>query len=448
MGCTSSSDGAASAVSPSGAPADMAVASATRRRLSVDTPETAAAAAAALKSSSASVAPGGSDGPGGARLVRGESRRDERRKRLSMDYEHVPDAAASAAAAREELGKYAPGAGVVFLSDSLPAGGQRAETLPLCWGQRSRPGNDPMKRQKENQDCCVVHDRFCDAASQMFFGVWDGHGPNGAFASRYVREHLPSALVREELSDERTCERVLTRGSVDTNMKLQSSSIDCYVSGSTSVTIFLKGSRLWCCNVGDSRAVLGRMAAGSLAAAALSRDHKPDLPEEEERILSEGGRVFEWGVPRVWLRDVDMPGLAMSRSFGDVAAESVGVFAKPEIRVFDLTVADKFIIMGSDGIWEFIESQEAVEYVAPFLALNDPQAACDALVEEAVRRWNVEEDVVDDITCIVVFLKYPPPSAAGDAAAAASGGGSAAAAAADGAAAAAAAAAAAGGAEG
>lgn len=40
---------------------------------------------------------------------------------------------------------------------------------------------------------------------------------------------------------------------------------------------------------------------------------KPDRPDEMARIQACGGRVFEWGVPRVWMRDVDMPGLAMSR---------------------------------------------------------------------------------------------------------------------------------------
>ena len=40
--------------------------------------------------------------------------------------------------------------------------------------------------------------------------------------------------------------------------------------------------------------------------------------------MDAGGRVFEWGVPRVWRKEGDMPGLAMSRSYGDLAAESVG----------------------------------------------------------------------------------------------------------------------------
>lgn len=72
-------------------------------------------------------------------------------------------------------------------------------------------------------------------------------------------------------------------------------------------------------------------------------------PDEKARIIAHGGRVFEWGVPRVWLRDVDMPGLAMARSFGDMAAETVGVFAEPELSKVTLTSNHRFVIWASDG---------------------------------------------------------------------------------------------------
>ena len=60
----------------------------------------------------------------------------------------------------------------------------------------------------------------------------------------------------------------------------------------------------------------------------LSKDHKPDIPEELQRILESGGRVDTYrdqnnkrrGPYRVWLKDENLPGLAMSRSFGDLVA--------------------------------------------------------------------------------------------------------------------------------
>ena len=41
----------------------------------------------------------------------------------------------------------------------------------------------------------------------------------------------------------------------------------------------------------------------------------------------------------------------------------VGVTSQPECTVIELTPADKFIVLASDGVWEFIESQEAIEII-------------------------------------------------------------------------------------
>ncbi len=64
------------------------------------------------------------------------------------------------------------------------------------------------------------------------------------------------------------------------------------------------------------------------------------------------------GPERVWLKNEDIPGLAMTRSFGDQIAASVGILAEPEINAWKFTNEDKFLILASDGVWEFIESEE------------------------------------------------------------------------------------------
>jgi len=281
----------------------------------------------------------------------------------------------------------------------------KAAHLPVRWAEYSRPGNDPMKRVKENQDSVCVKDQYGGVPNQMFFGVFDGHGPNGGLASQFVKEHLPDSwLAGKDLMEEPFV--AINRGCLTTNHELHTSNIDVYVSGTTSITSLLRGNHLFVANIGDSRAVLGRMSAkGQIKVLDLSSDQKPDRPDEMARILSCGGRVFEWGVPRVWMKDVDMPGLAMSRSIGDIAAETVGVFAEPELAEVSLGKNDKFIIWASDGVWEFISSQEAVDIVAGYLD-KSPIEAAGALVRESTKRWNEEEDVVDDTTCIVAFLDF------------------------------------------
>jgi serine/threonine protein phosphatase PrpC len=53
----------------------------------------------------------------------------------------------------------------------------------------------------------------------------------------------------------------------------------------------------------------------------------------------------------------DSPGLAMSRSLGDGQAHSIGVSCEPEIHKYELSVDDKFIVLASDGVWEFLENE-------------------------------------------------------------------------------------------
>ena len=112
----------------------------------------------------------------------------------------------------------------------------------------------------------------------------------------------------------------------------------------------------------------------------LTWDHKPSIPSERERIEKAGGRVFSMeyddgydGPMRVWLADQDVPGLAMSRSICDTVAHSVGrsgerrravgVISSPDVFERDLTDDDRVLVMGSDGLWEFISSQEVIELI-------------------------------------------------------------------------------------
>ena len=44
-----------------------------------------------------------------------------------------------------------------------------------------------------------------------------------------------------------------------------------------------------------------------------------------------------YGPKRVWLKNKQVPGLAMTRSIGDMAASSVGVTAEPEIKILNFT---------------------------------------------------------------------------------------------------------------
>lgn len=143
-----------------------------------------------------------------------------------------------------------------------------------------------------------------------------------------------------------------------------------------------------------------------------------DLPAEQERIEKKGGyvrptridpedgevvpgRMYEvQGKP--WLG----PGLCVSRALGDLNALRCGLIPTPDVYSHVVRVEDKFIILASDGVWEFIDSDEAVRIVGMFYQKG--LSALDAtryLIAKAAVCWRrFEGDYRDDITAVVVYL--------------------------------------------
>jgi serine/threonine protein phosphatase PrpC len=79
----------------------------------------------------------------------------------------------------------------------------------------------------------------------------------------------------------------------------------------------------------------------------------------------------------------NIPGLAMSRSIGDGVAMSVGVIPDPEILDYTTVLDDKFMVVASDGVFEFLTNEDVVRIVVPYWKIYDVQGACDALVKRA-----------------------------------------------------------------
>ena len=68
---------------------------------------------------------------------------------------------------------------------------------------------------------------------------------------------------------------------------------DVRFSGSTCTSIITYGKKVYCANVGDSRTILIRANTNGdgCLVKSLSRDHKPDDPEESKVILANNGRI-------------------------------------------------------------------------------------------------------------------------------------------------------------
>lgn len=197
--------------------------------------------------------------------------------------------------------------------------------------------------------------------------------------------------------------------------ELRTSKFETDLSGTTAVSCILIGNKLICFNCGDSRAIIAQEKKSSLkdvlVPVQISRDQKPDLPEEKERIVRSGGQVSKLGDDdddigpyRVWVKGENYPGLAMSRSIGDFAAKTVGVIAEPEIHEYEITSDTRFLVIASDGVWEFLSNKQVVDIVSRYYKVNEIQKAADKIIDEATRYWKEEDEIIDDITVVIVFF--------------------------------------------
>ena len=143
----------------------------------------------------------------------------------------------------------------------------------------------------------------------------------------------------------------------------------------------------------------------------LSIDQKLNTEGEMQRIVKLGGEVSQYeedgvksGPYRVWKKNEMYPGIAMSRSIGDLIATTLGVIPEPEYIEKEIDDKTKFIILASDGVWEFLDNKMVRDIVMPFYNKNDPDGACHALIDESTKWWLNEDVVVDDITVIAIFF--------------------------------------------
>lgn len=105
---------------------------------------------------------------------------------------------------------------------------------------------------------------------------------------------------------------------------------------------------LYVANVGDTRATLSKNGQ----AQRLSIDHKATDPAEIARVKSEGGSIMDNRVAG---------GLAITRAMGDHSYKTFGVSASPYVIRHVLRPFDKFLVIASDGVWDTVNDQQAIE---------------------------------------------------------------------------------------
>ncbi|BAF17217.1 probable protein phosphatase 2C 48 isoform 1 [Oryza sativa Japonica Group] len=324
-------------------------------------------------------------------------------------------------------GKAAAATATAVLRTSGTLWGEGSETFAAVCSRRGEKGI--------NQDCSIVCEGFGCEEGSVLCGIFDGHGQWGHYVAKAVRESLPPALLRRwreavtlaaliDGGEKRLCEcrpdlwrqsYLAACAAVDAELRA-SRRLDAVHSGCTALSLVKHGDLLVVANVGDSRAVLATASpddggGARLAAVQLTVDFKPNLPQERERIMECNGRVQcladEPGVHRVWRPDREGPGLAMSRAFGDYCVKDYGVISAPEVTHRRITAQDHFVILATDGVWDVVSNEEAVQIVA---SAPEREKAAKRLVEFAVRAWRRKRRgiAVDDCSAICLFFHSPP----------------------------------------
>ena len=296
----------------------------------------------------------------------------------------------------------------------------------------SQPGKDASGKTKTNQDSFVCKTNINNIKDFNIFGVLDGHGPDGHFVSEFASEFIPSQIINNvEIKNLSTQEKIymklkennckiINQAFLTIDKHLKNMQFDVSESGCTCCLVIQIGTHLICANTGDSRAIVVYDQANQINTknlnyldfVPLSVDYKPELPEEISRIILAGGVVEQMkdeygegiGPYRVWVKGKDYPGLAMSRSIGDLKGKTVGVIPDPGILEYDLTKSTKYIIVCSDGVWEFLNNEIVMNLGKKFYLQNNPVNFCNELISKALKEWEKNESIIDDITAVVAFF--------------------------------------------
>ncbi|PON90583.1 Protein phosphatase [Trema orientale] len=282
--------------------------------------------------------------------------------------------------------------------------------------------------------------------SGIYVGVYDGHG--GPEASRFVNKHLFPYLQKFSIEQGGLSADVIKKAFSATEeefLRLVKRSLAARPQiasvGSCCLVGAISNDVLYVANLGDSRAVLGwkdsKSKKNSVVAERLSTDHNVGVEEvrkEVEALHPDDSHivVYTRGVWRI--KGI----IQVSRSIGDVYLKKPEFYrdpifqqfgnpiplkrpvmtAEPSILVRELRPQDLFLIFASDGLWEQLSDQAAVEIVFKNPRAGIAKRLVRAALQEAAKKREMRYDDIkkidkgirrhfhDDITVVVVFLDH------------------------------------------
>lgn len=332
-----------------------------------------------------------------------------------------------------------------------PSGVTAASPISAMWVENMSTSSDesqqhnlpPPASNHEATTTTTEEESVVDSTrkSVAFFAVFDGHG--GREAADFARDHLWDLLKSQRgfwSKDHSEVCAALRKGFVACHHAMWKKLPEWpktltglpSTSGTTASIVVIRGVHMYVAHVGDSAVVLGVKDNDSdikLQALEVTQDHKPELPKEKERIERLGGSVMKKsGVNRVvWKRPrlthngpvrrstvIDqIPFLAVARALGDLWSYDFysGEFVvSPEPDTTMVTLDPKrhrYIILGSDGLWNMMPPKNAVNMCYSHDKMMGPKGMSCAtrLGTTALLFWKQRMLRADNTTVIVLALQ-------------------------------------------
>ena len=233
-------------------------------------------------------------------------------------------------------------------------------------------------------------------------GVFDGHGGSGI--SEFLQIFLLPEIEKRLQDDHGAGIEEVMKAAI-AEIDKQALQIERFTfEGSTAVVVKLHEGKWVTANVGDCRAVLSREGK----AVDLSNDHKPNAPTERERIEKAGGKVVAEG--KMDKNGDPVPGYGIYRVNGGIGvARTLGyefdrpaLSPEPEIMSIDVDEGDEFVLLASDGVWDVMTSQEAVDVVHKAMEENTAKKE----IAQLVVNQALAQKAFDNLTVAIMWIGH------------------------------------------
>ncbi|KAK6777951.1 hypothetical protein RDI58_024669 [Solanum bulbocastanum] len=330
--------------------------------------------------------------------------------------------------------------------------------LERCFGRRSGDGllwHTDLKPHASGEFSMAVvqanssledQSQVLTSPSATYVGVYDGHG--GPEAARFVNRHLFPYLNKFQKEQGCLSSEVIKRAFNATEedfIRLVKQSLPSMpkIASVGSCCLFgaISGSELYVANLGDSRAVLGRRGfdgeRSKVVAERLSTDHNVSCEEVRKEVESlhpddPSIVVYCRGVWRVkgiiqvsrsigdaYLKRPELNRDPIFQKYGNpVPLKRAVMTAEPSIVTRKIRTHDLFVIFASDGLWEQLSDEAAVEIVFKNPRAGIAKRLVGAALKEAAKKREMRyKDIKkiekgirrhfhDDISVIVIYLDH------------------------------------------